>query len=53
MIPGPDDGKVSVKSARGEGMTAFKVVHATHPMIMKKKAVIEEVAHFLKNRTFR
>lgn len=53
MIPGPDDGKVSVESAQVEGMSAFKVVHATHPMIMKKTAVIEEVIHFLATGQFR
>jgi pimeloyl-ACP methyl ester carboxylesterase len=52
MIPGKDDGKVSVTSARVEGMSACKVVHATHPFIMKKKAVIEDVIHFLKHGMF-
>lgn len=53
MIPGKDDGKVSVERAQEEGVEAFKVVHATHPMIMKKKAVIGEVIHFLDNGSFR
>ena len=52
MIPGKDDGKVSVESAKTEDVAAFKVVHATHPMIMKKKAVIEDVKRFLKTGTF-
>ncbi|MFT5837210.1 MAG: triacylglycerol lipase [Candidatus Azotimanducaceae bacterium] len=52
MIPGKDDGKVSVDSAQIEGVSAFKVVHATHPFIMKKKAVIQEVIHFLKTGAF-
>lgn len=52
MIPSKDDGKVSVESAKVEGMSAFKVVHATHPMIMKNKAVIQEVIHFLQNGHF-
>lgn len=53
MIPGKDDGKVSVESAKVEGMRAFKVVHATHPMIMKNKAVIQEVIHFLQTGHFK
>ncbi len=52
MIPGPDDGKVSVESARVEGMTAYKVVHATHPFIMRKKSVIRDVVRFLKTGNF-
>ena len=52
MIPGKDDGKVSVESAKVEGMKAFQVVHATHPMIMKKKKVIADVVTFLKEGRF-
>ncbi|HKK19580.1 MAG TPA: alpha/beta fold hydrolase [Opitutales bacterium] len=52
MIPGKDDGKVSVESAETEELKAFKVVHATHPMIMKKKSVIQEVVTFLKTGAF-
>ena len=48
MIPGKDDGKVSTQSAKVEGMSDYKVIHATHPMIMKKKAVIRETLQFLK-----
>jgi len=52
MIPGKDDGKVSTESAKVEGMTDYKVVHVTHPMIMKRKVVIHETLHFLKIGTF-
>ena len=52
MIPGKDDGKVSINSAKVEGMKAFKVVHATHPFIMKKKKVITDVVIFLKEGRF-
>ena len=52
MIPGKDDGKVSVESAQVEGMAAFKVVHATHTFIMKKQSVIENSIHFLKTGAF-
>ncbi|MDP5078875.1 MAG: alpha/beta fold hydrolase [Opitutales bacterium] len=53
MIPGKDDGKVSTEGAKVEGMTDYKVVHATHPMIMKKKAVIQEVITFLQTGEFK
>jgi len=53
MIDGKDDGKVSTESAKVEGMTDYKVIHATHPMIMKKQTVIQDVLHFLKNGNFR
>ena len=53
MIPGQDDGKVSTESAKVEGMQAYKIVHATHPMIMKKKSIIQEVIHFLQAGSFR
>jgi len=52
MIPGKDDGKVSVQSAQVEGVSAYKVVHVTHPFIMKKKSVIEDVVKFLNSGNF-
>ncbi|MGB0743512.1 MAG: esterase/lipase family protein [Opitutales bacterium] len=52
MIPGKDDGKVSVKSAQTVELKAFKVVHATHPMIMKRKSVIQDIVAFLKTGKF-
>ncbi|MCK5070155.1 MAG: alpha/beta hydrolase, partial [Desulfocapsa sp.] len=53
MIPGIDDGKVSVQNARLEGMRAFRVVHETHPFIMDSKYVQEETIYFLKNGNFK
>jgi len=52
MIPGRNDGKVSIESARIAGMTDYKVVHATHPYIMKNEAVIKEVVAFLRSGKF-
>lgn len=52
MIPGPDDGKVSVTSAKLEGMRDFLVLHATHPMIMKNDEAIRQVRTFLKSGKF-
>ena len=52
MIPGKDDGRVSIESAQVEGMRDFKIVHATHPFIVKKRRVIAEVIEFLKSGRF-
>ncbi|WP_269524482.1 hypothetical protein [Coraliomargarita parva] len=53
MIEGPDDGKVSTERAKVDGMQDYKVLHATHPMIMKKAETIREVLAFLKHGRFR
>jgi triacylglycerol lipase len=52
LIPGPDDGKVSVAGARLDGATDFIVVHATHTFIMNRSDVTEQVVHFLANGEF-
>lgn len=52
MLPGDDDGKVTVESAKLDGMKAFKIMHATHPFIMRKKAVLKEVLYFLEHGAF-
>lgn len=52
MIPGTDDGKVSVESAKVGGMADFLVVHCSHPFIMKDKDVISRCILFLKNGRF-
>ncbi|MCH2105267.1 MAG: alpha/beta hydrolase [Planctomycetes bacterium] len=52
LIPGPDDGKVSVESASVEGVSDFRVVHATHTFIMNRRDVAEEVVHFLERGEF-
>ena len=52
LIKGTDDGKVSIEQAQVDGMNEFKVVHATHPFIMKNKQVIESVIMFLKTGSF-
>lgn len=52
-IPGPDDGKVSVESAKIEGMRDFFVVPASHAFIMNRQAVLEQVVYFLRNGRFR
>lgn len=52
LIPGDDDGKVSVESAKLEGMAAFKIMPATHTFIMQNKAVLKETLHFLQHGLF-
>ena len=52
MINGADDGKVSVESAKLEGMKDFTVIHTTHPLMMKNIKVIKQTLHFLKHGKF-
>ncbi|MEN8143741.1 MAG: alpha/beta fold hydrolase [Gemmatimonadota bacterium] len=52
LIPGPDDGKVSVERARAEGAADFMIVHATHTFIMNRKDVSDAVVHFLRHGRF-
>ncbi len=51
-LPGKDDGKVSVASARLEAMRDFRVVHTAHPFIMKNRRVISATRHFLAEGRF-
>jgi triacylglycerol lipase len=52
LMPGPDDGKVSVASARLEGMSDFLVVHHTHTWLPWRRAVIRQVVGFLETGKF-
>ncbi len=53
IIPGQDDGKVSVARSRLEGMHDFLVVHETHPFIMDDDYVQDETLYFLQNGSFK
>lgn len=52
LLPGEDDGKVSVESARVEGMRDFLVLPVSHPFIMADEEVARQVLHFLARGRF-
>ena len=52
LIPGPDDGKVSVESAKLEGAADFLLVDATHTFIMRREDVALQVVTFLETGRF-
>jgi triacylglycerol lipase len=52
MIPGPDDGKVSVQRTRIEGLKEHLVLPVTHPLMMRDRRVIEATVHFLRHGSF-
>jgi triacylglycerol lipase len=52
ILPGPDDGKVSVARTKVEGMSDHLVMHSTHPMIMRNKGVIAQTLYFLRHERF-
>ncbi|WP_028583318.1 lipase family protein [Desulfogranum mediterraneum] len=52
LIPGENDGKVSVARARVEGMKELLVLPCSHPFIMNHRAVWAQTAHFLEHGCF-
>lgn len=52
MIKGPDDGKVSVERTKVAGMKEHRVLHVTHPYLMRNADAIRETIHFLRNGSF-
>jgi len=52
FLPNPDDGKVSVENTKVEGMCALVTVDVSHPFLMKRQKVIDQVLHFLSSGSF-
>lgn len=52
LLPGPNDGKVSVASARLEGMKDFLIVHSSHTWVMWRRKTVDQVSHFLAHGHF-
>lgn len=52
LIPGVDDGKVSIENAKLAGMRDFLIVPVSHPFLMKDREVIRQTIHFLQAGSF-
>lgn len=52
-LPGPNDGKVTVASARLAGMSDFVVLPHSHTMIPFHADTLAQVSHFLRDGNFR
>ena len=52
LIPGPDDGKVSVERAKVKGMNDFLVVPCSHSFFMSNLKVQKEIIFYLQNGNF-
>ncbi len=52
MIPGSDDGKVSVARTKLAGMTDHIVIPSAHPFLMRNATAIRQTIYFLRNGKF-
>ena len=52
LIPGPNDGKVSVNRTKVRGMSDHVTLHATHALMMRNVHVIQHTIHFLRHGRF-
>lgn len=52
LVPGPDDGVVSVESTKVEGMKDFLLVSERHYQLRGHKPVLQQIAYFLEHGKF-
>lgn len=53
LFKGDNDGKVSVSSAKVDGMKDFLVAPYSHTFIMQREIVINQALHFIQNCSFK
>jgi triacylglycerol lipase len=52
LIPGRDDGKVSIERTKVAGMSDHMVIHTAHPFIMRNREAIRQTIQFLRTGGF-
>jgi hypothetical protein len=52
LLPGDDDGTVTVEETRLEGMKDFIQIIGQHSLLLTQKSVIDNVVHFLNTGKF-
>lgn len=52
LVPGPDDGKVSVQSTKLPGIHEHLITKTSHTFIMQNKNIHVSIENFLKNNSF-